>query len=121
VIVYLYGILTASKPRHFNRYNQDDGMHLTTGTNDVLDSERPLSTATASTSVQGGDPPIQAKMKDIQEPPRLTSAVLHRSLRHSPLQVTSASGQYLLLSNGQKVLDATGGAAVACLGHGNER
>ncbi len=49
------------------------------------------------------------------------SAVLHRSLHHAPLRVVGGSGHYLELSNGQKILDATTGAAVACLGHGNER
>jgi adenosylmethionine-8-amino-7-oxononanoate aminotransferase len=49
------------------------------------------------------------------------SAVLHRSLHHAASQVVGASGLYLHLSNGQKLLDATAGPAVACLGHGNER
>lgn len=50
-----------------------------------------------------------------------TSAVLHRSLHHDPLQVVGAERNHLTLSNGQKILDATGGAAVSCLGHGNAR
>ena len=50
-----------------------------------------------------------------------TSAVLHRSLHHKPLHVLSAKGNFLHLDNGQRILDATGGAAVSCLGHGNER
>ncbi|KAF2431403.1 PLP-dependent transferase [Tothia fuscella] len=59
-----------------------------------------------------------------KEPPSNTntttpSHVLHRSLHHTPHAVTSASGLYLHLSNGQRILDATGGAAVSCLGHGN--
>ncbi|KAF2157667.1 PLP-dependent transferase [Myriangium duriaei CBS 260.36] len=49
------------------------------------------------------------------------SAVLHRSLHRAPLKVLSASGHHLHLSNGQRILDATGGAAVACLGHANPR
>ena len=49
------------------------------------------------------------------------SAVLHRSLHEDPLRVVSSKGHILHLSNGQKIFDATGGAAVACLGHGNER
>lgn len=49
------------------------------------------------------------------------SAVLHRSLHHEPLRAISSQGNYLYLNNGQKVFDATGGAAVACLGSGNER
>ncbi|KAF2485630.1 pyridoxal phosphate-dependent transferase [Neohortaea acidophila] len=50
-----------------------------------------------------------------------TSGVLHRSLHQDPLRVVSAKGNYLHLNNGQKVFDASGGAAVACLGHGDER
>ena len=49
------------------------------------------------------------------------SAVLHRSLHTDPLTVTGGKGLYLYLSNGQTILDATGGAAVACLGHGHPR
>ncbi|KAK5128958.1 hypothetical protein LTR85_000291 [Meristemomyces frigidus] len=52
---------------------------------------------------------------------REKSAVLHRSLSHDPFRVVSGEGNYLRLSNGQNIFDATGGAAVACLGHGNKR
>jgi adenosylmethionine-8-amino-7-oxononanoate aminotransferase len=45
------------------------------------------------------------------------SKVLHRSLKEQPKKVVKANGSYLYLENGQKILDATGGAAVACLGH----
>ncbi|CAK7231308.1 mitochondrial inner membrane protein required for protein import [Sporothrix bragantina] len=45
--------------------------------------------------------------------------LLHRSLNERPHIVTSASGSYLNLSDGRKILDACGGAAVAILGHGN--
>ncbi|KAL6243025.1 hypothetical protein RBB50_010125 [Rhinocladiella similis] len=47
-------------------------------------------------------------------------ALLHRSLRQAPYLVTSAKGLTISLSDGRTVLDACGGAAVACLGHGNE-
>lgn len=46
-------------------------------------------------------------------------ALLHRSLAELPHTVTHAQGNYLFLANGQKILDACGGAAVAILGHGN--
>ena len=49
------------------------------------------------------------------------SHVLHRSLHQDPKHAVYAKGNYLYLSNGQKIFDATGGAAVACLGHGDER
>jgi adenosylmethionine-8-amino-7-oxononanoate aminotransferase len=52
-------------------------------------------------------------------PEDIPSAVLHRSLHENPVQVVSASGVWLHLSNGRRILDATAGAAVACLGHGN--
>lgn len=49
------------------------------------------------------------------------SAVFHRSLHCDPISVVGANGNYLHLSNGGNLLDATGGAAVSCLGHGNKR
>jgi len=49
------------------------------------------------------------------------SSVLHHSLRHEPLVVTSTKGQYLTFSTGQKIFDACGGAAVSCIGHSDER
>lgn len=49
------------------------------------------------------------------------SAVLHRDLHVDPHSVAEASGLYLTLSSGKKIIDATGGAAVSCIGHGDER
>ncbi|MCJ1388920.1 hypothetical protein MMC18_001771 [Xylographa bjoerkii] len=49
------------------------------------------------------------------------SAVLHRDLHKDPLQVIQASGLYLTLSDGRRIVDASGGAAVSCIGHGDER
>lgn len=49
------------------------------------------------------------------------SGVLHRSLHQKPLRVVSATGHVLHLDNGQSIFDASSGAAVSCLGHGNER
>jgi adenosylmethionine-8-amino-7-oxononanoate aminotransferase len=48
------------------------------------------------------------------------SAVLHRHLHNPPKRVISAKGNFLTLEDGRKIFDATGGAAVACIGHGNE-
>lgn len=36
-----------------------------------------------------------------------------------PSTITAASGIWLTLQNGQKILDATSGAAVSAIGHGN--
>jgi adenosylmethionine-8-amino-7-oxononanoate aminotransferase len=53
------------------------------------------------------------------------SSVLHRSLHSSPPVVQSANGLYITLKHAsgrtQNLLDATGGAAVSCIGHGNGR
>lgn len=56
---------------------------------------------------------------DSQKPSK--SAVLHRTLHHDPHRVIASQGHFLQLSNGQEIFDATGGAAVACLGHGDAR
>lgn len=55
------------------------------------------------------------------KPKSTPTSVLHRSLHLDPLQCASASGFYLTLSTGQRILDATGGAAVSCLGHAHPR
>ena len=44
------------------------------------------------------------------------TAVFHRSLLNPPDCVSHASGIALHLNNGRRVIDACGGAAVACLG-----
>lgn len=64
---------------------------------------------------------FQATITDSQEASTepQTSAVLHRTLKETVLKILSANGIYFNLDNGQKVLDATGGPAVACLGHNN--
>ncbi|KAH7115467.1 pyridoxal phosphate-dependent transferase [Dactylonectria estremocensis] len=49
------------------------------------------------------------------------SAVLHRDLRRDLPVLTKAQGRHCILENGAKILDAAGGAAVACLGHGDPR
>lgn len=43
--------------------------------------------------------------------------VLHRSLQKKPPTAVSGSGIYLIDSEGKRYLDASGGAAVSCLGH----
>ncbi|KAI0008605.1 exocyst complex protein exo70 [Xylariaceae sp. FL0662B] len=47
------------------------------------------------------------------------SAVLYRSLHRDFPRIIHGEGCYLLLEDGRKILDASGGASVACLGHGN--
>lgn len=49
------------------------------------------------------------------------SSLLHRNIHAPPRYVTSTLGSFITLDNGQVILDATGGAAVACLGHGHKR
>ena len=46
--------------------------------------------------------------------------LMDRDLNTAAWEVVSARGNYIELSNGQRVFDATGGAAVACHGHGNQ-
>src|SRR5579859_2946001 len=49
------------------------------------------------------------------------SSVLYRSLRESPMLATSATDQFVTNQSNHKVIDAIGGAAVTCIGHGDPR
>lgn len=49
------------------------------------------------------------------------SAVLHRDLGHNFLTIASAEGNYVVLNDGRRIFDGSGGASVACIGHGNPR
>ena len=50
-----------------------------------------------------------------------TSRIVHRSLRVAPQVATGGHGIWLRLADGSEVIDGSGGAAVACLGHGDHR
>jgi len=49
------------------------------------------------------------------------SAVLHRNLRATPPLAAAGDGIYIIDTNGRRYLDASGGAAVSCLGHSHPR
>ena len=49
------------------------------------------------------------------------SRIIQRSLKSVPDTVVGGDGIRLHLANGQIVIDGSGGAAVACIGHGNKR
>jgi adenosylmethionine-8-amino-7-oxononanoate aminotransferase len=49
------------------------------------------------------------------------SAVLHRDLRRTPPVAVAGEGVYVLDAAGRRYLDASGGAAVSCLGHNHPR
>jgi adenosylmethionine-8-amino-7-oxononanoate aminotransferase len=49
------------------------------------------------------------------------SRLIHRSLRQDPPLALSGQGIHLHDSNGRTIIDGSGGAAVACLGHGHPR
>ena len=51
----------------------------------------------------------------------LESAVLHRDMHELPQRIVSAQGNYLTLADGSRILDSSSGAAVSCIGHGDER
>jgi adenosylmethionine-8-amino-7-oxononanoate aminotransferase len=48
-----------------------------------------------------------------------TTHVIHRSLRATPPVAVGGEGVYLIDAAGRRYLDASGGAAVSCLGHGH--
>jgi adenosylmethionine-8-amino-7-oxononanoate aminotransferase len=50
-----------------------------------------------------------------------SSRVLHRSLRETPPKAIGGEGVWLIAEDGRRILDASGGAAVSCLGHQHPR
>ncbi|KAI1203826.1 exocyst complex protein exo70 [Nemania serpens] len=54
-------------------------------------------------------------------PAAATSSVIHRSLDADFPQIVGSEGNYVVLEDGRRIFDASGGAAVACIGHGNTR
>ena len=65
---------------------------------------------------------VQQKLNGVDDThPIAVSALIHRSLHSPPPQVVSAKGQILTFSDGRQIWDTTCGAAVACLGYGNQR
>jgi adenosylmethionine-8-amino-7-oxononanoate aminotransferase len=50
-----------------------------------------------------------------------SSRVLHRSLREAPPKAIGGEGVWLIAEDGRRILDASGGAAVSCLGHQHPR
>ena len=49
------------------------------------------------------------------------SRILHRTLFADPPIAVSGRGMYLTAADGREIIDGSGGAAVACLGHGDAR
>lgn len=67
-------------------------------------------------SMQAAEYTVQPKKMD----PAPQAYLMDRDLNNAAPEVVSAKGNYIELDNGQRVFDATGGAAVACHGHGNQ-
>ncbi|MBI0434414.1 aspartate aminotransferase family protein [Roseomonas sp. KE0001] len=55
------------------------------------------------------------------EPAARRSRVLHRSSRATPPMAVGGHGAWLVEAGGREILDASGGAAVSCLGHQHPR
>ena len=49
------------------------------------------------------------------------SRLIHRSLRETPPVAVDGHGIWLVAKDGRRILDASGGAAVSCLGHRHPR
>jgi len=78
-----------------------------------------------ATSLKGSRlPRDHSTMSNVSSSPdarKKTEFLLDRNLHKSFPVVMSAKGNYLHLTDGRAIFDATSGAAVSCLGHGNQR
>lgn len=127
-----------SPRHHLNHIYLNFNMHLTSSIDDVRDSQDDVVVPTAgmvalehnpeepyktrATIMNDGNAVVEPAATSNGTTQQMTvSSVLHRSLHYDPLRVISAEGNHLHLSNGQTIFDATGGAAVSCLGHGSKR
>lgn len=48
------------------------------------------------------------------------TAILHRNMKSTPPVAVGGDGPYIIDSHGKRYLDASGGAAVSCLGHSHQ-
>ncbi|OOO07684.1 aminotransferase class-III [Aspergillus oryzae] len=80
---------------------------LTTGKHKLVEAEKQRDGEQnhTSTNLESGD----------------KSAILHSKLDTKPPTIVSSNGNYLIAEGGREILDASGGAAVACIGHNNSR
>lgn len=60
-------------------------------------------------------------MSITSNPAPVASSVLYASLATNPPRIVKAQGNYLLTDDGSEIFDASGGAAVSCIGHGHPR
>lgn len=55
------------------------------------------------------------------DPGPVASSVLYASLATNPPRIVKAKGNWLITEDGNEIFDASGGAAVSCIGHGHPR
>ncbi|KAK5657689.1 hypothetical protein OQA88_2761 [Cercophora sp. LCS_1] len=67
------------------------------------------------------DPTARPDTGDDDKMAAYESAVLHRDLRFQPMRLKKTEGNYSILEDGRRIFEASGGAAVSCLGGGNKR
>lgn len=70
--------------------------------------------------MDGGTTVFDAKALERSQVHSAGRCLVDRSFNEPPLEVIASDGNYLYLHTGQMVFDATCGAAVSCLGHGNQ-
>jgi len=68
-----------------------------------------------------GEPTHDATTKNSKTPITTDSAVLYAKMNSKPAAAESGMGCYIQTADGKRILDASGGAAVAVIGHNNVR
>ena len=76
--------------------------------------------SSSKVTVKDGTATFDAKPMDSTQINSAGRCLVDRSLNEPPLELVYSEENYLHLHTGQMVFDATCGAAVACLGHGNQ-
>jgi adenosylmethionine-8-amino-7-oxononanoate aminotransferase len=81
----------------------------------AMATSSPISPAEVASAYGSRAPAVQPAESSLQ------SSLLYRNIHEAPRHVVASKGSFLTLSNGLTILDASCGAAVACLGHDNAR
>jgi adenosylmethionine-8-amino-7-oxononanoate aminotransferase len=66
-------------------------------------------------------PVLQTMATNIVQTDAVPSSVLHSTLSTQPPKIVGSHGNYLVTSDGREIFDASGGPAVACIGHNHPR
>jgi adenosylmethionine-8-amino-7-oxononanoate aminotransferase len=90
-------------------------------TEPVVPDSEPIVSSTKKEMLGNGFTSGHGNGKTLSSGIKSTGFLMERDMKKEFPVVTGGKGNYLFLSDGRQILDASSGAAVSCLGHGDQR